>query len=91
MLKKTFSDCEGTTTLQIQVENDIRAKRTETIARFEAEQFIDLALTFNASLESYSSRLELSRDLNVALADFYLFVIRQGLLKAATKALQEAQ
>jgi hypothetical protein len=89
-LKKTFSDCKETALFLIQIQN-IKEKRTDALANLEAEQFIALALNFNGSLGPYSSKLELNKDVKFALGDLFLEVLRGGLLKSATKALQDVQ
>ena len=88
ILKQTFSDCRDTTTLLIQIQN-MPEKRTEVLANLEARKFIALALNFNSFLDPYSSRLALNKELKFALGDIQLQMIRWGLLKAATKALQD--
>jgi|ERR1035437_3294858 hypothetical protein len=68
-----------------------RKESSESFSRLEAGQFIKLAQTFNTFLESYSSKLDLNKDVKFAMGENYLYVIRGGLLKAARNALQDVQ
>jgi hypothetical protein len=89
-LKNTFSDCNKTTTMLIQIQNvPEKEKRTETYASLEAGQFVKLALNFNDGFGPYLPKVELNRDVKFGLSDIYVGLIRRGLLMAATKALQD--
>ncbi len=68
-----------------------RNESSESFSRLEAGQFIKLAQTFNTFLKSYSSKLDLNKDVKFAMGETYLYVIRGGLLKAARRALQDVQ
>ena len=93
ILKATFLDCKETATLLVELIQQYprRKESSESFSRLEAGQFIKLAQTFNTFLESYSSKLDLNKDVRFAMGETYLYVIRGGLLKAARRALQDVQ
>ncbi len=87
VLKRTFSDCKETIALLDKIQF-MKEGGNERV-RLEARQFIKLALKFNVSLEPYLSKVELNKDIKAKLGDGYLAVVRQGLLTAAVKTLQD--
>jgi len=90
-LKAIFSKCKETTTILIEMIQHFSKKpeSSESSARLEADQFIKLALNFDAYLETYSSNVEVSKDVRSSFDDIHLHVIRLGLLRAARGALQD--
>ena len=67
-----------------------RKESSESFSRLEAGQFIKLAQTFNTFLESYSSKLDLNKDVKFAMGENYLYVIRGGLPPTTYDALMGA-
>jgi hypothetical protein len=88
ILKEHFSECKDTAAFLIQIQQ-LPEKGTETFSRLEAGHFIQLALNFNNGFEPYLPKVELNKDVKFALGDLQIQMIRWGLLKATTKALQD--
>jgi hypothetical protein len=90
ILKNTFSECEHTTKLLSEIKKLVPEGGTERL-RLETSLFIKLALNFNVSLESYSSKIELNENVKARLGGTYFQVVRQGVLTAAVKTLQDVR
>jgi hypothetical protein len=90
-LKAIFSECKDTATMLIELVQHFSKKpeSSELLSRLEARQFIKLALNFDVYLESYSSNIEITKDVRSSFDDFHLHVIRLGLLRAARGALED--
>lgn len=89
VLKTTFSDCAEAATTLVEINRTLRG--TETFSRFEAGQFIKLAQLFDVSIESYSSNIEMSKEMKGSFDDLHLTFIRRGMLRAAREALQDVR
>ena len=87
-LKRTFTDCKDTVALLIQIQQ-LPPDKNATGSRLEASQFVKLALNFDSSLESYTSKVGLNKDAKFAIDDNVLLVIRRELLRAALQSLQD--
>jgi hypothetical protein len=88
-LKGMFSDCKDIAAMLVQAQSiSEKNKRTDTYARFEANNFVRLALNFNDDLKSYLSKIDLNQDKKNEL-ELLLPTFRRELLVAATKALQD--
>jgi hypothetical protein len=90
-LKAIFSQCKDTATVVIELIQQFPGKRgsSEQFSRLEANQFIKLALNFDAYLEAYSANVEMNKDVRSSFDDIHLHVIRLALLKAARGALED--
>jgi len=92
VLKSTFSECKDTARVLIELIRQFPKTNgsSETFSRLEANQFIKLALNFDVFLETYSSNVDMKKEVKLALDDLHLHVIRVGILRAAREALQDS-